>query len=250
MRRLAAVITLALMAGMAGACTGDATGPGDDQNAMLEELAILAFSAMQVGDGDNGLMGRLAQLPPEFALSADQLAQIGALIDAFIAATAAPREALAAIRADAAAARQAGKSPEEVRAILAAGAEIRLALHQAERALNQAIIGVLTPAQRMWLSGRTPPEPRPCALSEDQRNEISALRAAYEQANAADIALVRDVHDRARAAQQAGAPRAEIAAILAEARDAVQRLRAAREALHTAILGVLTPEQVAAGCMR
>jgi Spy/CpxP family protein refolding chaperone len=247
MRRLAAVLTLTLTL-LAGACTGDTTGPGDDGNAMLEEMAILAFSAIQVADGGNGLMGRMANLPPEIALTANQIARIGALIDAFIAATAGPRDALAAIRADAAAARQAGKSPEVVSAILAAGADIRLALHQAERALHQAIIGVLTPAQRMWLSGRTPPEPRLCALSEAQRTEIAGLRAAYEQNNAADIALVRNVHDRARAAQQAGAPRPEIAAILAEAREAVQRLKAARMALHETIRAVYTAAQIAAGC--
>jgi hypothetical protein len=109
---------------------------------------------------------------------------------------------------------------------------------------------VLTPAQRAWLTGRTPREPGPCStITEAQRNEISALRAAFEQANAADIALVASAHERARAAVQAGATREQIAAILAEARAALQRLATARAALHDAVGAALTPAQLAAGCL-
>lgn len=248
MRKLLAVLTLALVT---GACAGDTAGPADDANtALLNELAALGYSSMLVGDPGSGdhLMGRLARLPADLALSDAQVARIRELIDAFVAATAADRDALAAIHGQAAEARRNGGSPDDVRAILAAGAEVRARLHQAEQSLHQAIMGVLTPAQRAALTNRTPPAP-PCALTEAQRTEISGLRAAYEQANAADIARVRSIHERARAAQLAGAPREQIAAILAEARDPVQRLRAAQAALHEAIRAVLSPEQ-RASCFR
>jgi microcompartment protein CcmK/EutM len=176
--------------------------------------------------------------------------QIAGLIDQFAATRAADLDALPAIREQAVAARQAGATQDEIRAILAAGQEIRQRLHEAERALHRAIVGVLTPAQRAWLMNRPPPEPRPCALTEAQRTEIGGLRAAYEQENAADIALIRSVHDRAQAARQAGATRAEITAILSEGHEAMQRLRDARAALQAAVQAVLTDEQKSTGCFR
>lgn len=246
MRRLLTVLTLALVA---GAC-GDTTGPGDDEMAaLLEEMAAYAYGSTRVGDPGNKFMERLAQLPPELALTAAQRAEIEALIAAHVAATATDRDALAAIMAAAKAAREAGKSRDEVQAILAGGAEIRTRLAQAERALHQAIIGVLTPAQRAALTGRTPREPGPCAsVTEAQRNEISALRAAYEQTHAAEIAVIKSARERAIAARDAGATREQVAAILAEGREAMQRLAAARTTLREAIAAVLTPEQRAAGC--
>jgi Spy/CpxP family protein refolding chaperone len=250
MWRPLAVLTLAFSM---AACAGDAMSPaGDDTDALLEEMAGLAWSVTQVSDAGSGhgMMERLGGLPSEIALSVEQRARIVALIEAFEAATADDRAALAAIRQEAEAARREGATPEQVRAILEQGAVHRTRLHEAAAALGRAVIAELTPAQRAWLANRPPPEPRPCALSDTQRTEISGLLAAYEEANASDVALVRSVHQRARAAKDAGASRAEVAAILAEAREAVQRLRAAREALREAIRAVLTPEQLAAGCFR
>jgi hypothetical protein len=248
MRRLVAVLGVALLAG----CSDPVAAPDADIQATLEEMASLAFSVAHVTDGSGpaaGLLQRLGSLPPTLALSADQAAAIRALVDVFVAATATDREFLAALRQEAAAARQAGRPPEEIRAILARGEETRKRLATAEQALHRAVLGVLTPAQRAWITGRQPPEPRPCALTEAQRNEISTLRAAFQEENAADMALIRAVHDRARAAQAAGASRDQISAILAEAKPALERLRAAREALHASIQAVLTPQQQAAGCL-
>jgi Spy/CpxP family protein refolding chaperone len=250
MRKLAAVLAVALAA---GACETDATGPmADDMATSLQELASLAYGVTQVGDDATGpgIMERLAQLPPEIALSGAQFARISGIIDELVAATAADRAALAAIRAEAVAAREAGATPAEIRAILEPGRAIRQRLHELERTAFRAIMAELTPAQRRWLMNQPPPPPRPCALTDAQRTEISGLRAAFEQDNAADIALLRSVHERAVAAREAGAPRAEIAAILAEGREAAERLRAARQALHEAVRAVLTPEQLAAGCFR
>jgi Spy/CpxP family protein refolding chaperone len=250
MRKLAAVLALALAA---GACDTDTTGPmADDVAASLQEFASLAYGVTQVGEDASGpgIMERLAQLPPEIALSGAQIARISGIIDELVAATAADRAALAAIRAEAVAAREAGAKPAEIRAILEPGLAIRQRLHELGRTAFRAIMAELTPAQRRWLMNQPPPPARPCALTDAQRTEISGLRAAFEQDNAADIALLRSVHARALAAREAGAPRAEIAAILAEGREAAERLRAARQALREAVRAVLTPEQLAAGCFR
>jgi Spy/CpxP family protein refolding chaperone len=249
-RRLMAVLGAALLA---SACAGDGVGPAEPNvETTFAALAAQAYGALNVADAGSGpgLIERLGQLPPELALSATQTTAIRGLIEAFLAATAGDRAALAAVRAQALAARQAGKTAEEVQAILAAGAPTRTRLLEAERALHHAILAVLTPAQRAWLTGRTPPPPRTCALTDAQRVEISGLFAAFEQANAADIALVRSVHERARAAHQAGASRQAIAAILEEARQAMARLQAARGSLQASILAVLTPAQREAGCFR
>jgi Spy/CpxP family protein refolding chaperone len=250
MRRLLAVLGVALVA---TACEVEPMSPADaDVAASLEEMASLAYGVMYVAEGGPGarLMERLSRLPSELALSSAQATMIRGLIASFVEATEADRAALAAIRKEAAEARAAGKPPEEVRAILTRGMEARKRLHEAELALQRGILGVLTPAQREWLASNPPPMPRPCQLTDSQRTEISGLLAAFQEANAADIALVRSVHERARAAHQAGATRAEVEAILAEARPALERLKAAREAVQQAIQAVLTPEQRAAGCMR
>lgn len=250
MRKYLAVLVLAVLA---GGCAGDVAGPEDSAFAsQLEEMAGMAYGAMHVGDPTPapGIMPRLARLPAGLALTDAQVASIRALVDAFVAATAADREALAAIHQQALQARQAGRPPEEVRAIMAAGADIRRTLHEAERALHAAVLAVLTPEQRAWLANHPPRQPPACTLTEAQRAEISGLMAAFEEANAADIALVRAVHERARAAHQAGATREQVQAILNEARQAMERLRVARQALHREIQAVLTPQQRVAGCFR
>jgi Spy/CpxP family protein refolding chaperone len=247
MRRLLFV----LLVGLATAgCAGDSTAPAADEvEARLDELALLGYGSMEAGEPGNPLLHRLSRLPPDLALSAAQRAAIAAAIDAFMAATADDRLALGAIMRQAAEARQAGATPEEVRAILAGGAEIRMRLIEAERALHQTVLGVLTPAQRAWLHDRPPPHP--CgSLTEAQRNEISALFAAFEQAHAADLALIRAVHDEARAAHHTGATREEVMAILEQARPAMQRVAQARAELMRAVRDVLTPAQRAAGCLR
>jgi Spy/CpxP family protein refolding chaperone len=250
MRKLMAVLTLSLAAATV-ACDSEPMAPlNDDVAVLLGDVAGLAFGSMDAGDGaaGPGIMERLSKLPPEIALTDAQASTIAAMIETFVAATAADRQALAAILQEAAQARQSGKTLEEVRAILAGGAPIRVRLHTAQLTLHRSIMGVLTPAQRTWLMSGPPP--RPCALTDAQRTEISALRAAFEESNASDIALLRSVHQRAQAAREAGASREAVIAILAEGREAVERLRAARMALHAAVQAVLTPAQQAAGCFR
>jgi Spy/CpxP family protein refolding chaperone len=252
MRKLMAVLTLSLAAATV-ACDSEPMAPLDnDVAALLGEVAGLAFGSMDASDGAGGpgIMERLSKLPPEIALSDAQASAIAAMIETFVAATAADRQALKAILEEAVQARQSGKTPEEVRAILADGVPIRERLHTAQLTLHRSILAALTPAQRAWLMSGPPPARRLCALTDAQRTEISALRAAFEESNAADIALLRSVHQRAQAARESGASRETVVAILAEGREAAERLRPARMALHAAIQAVLTPAQQAAGCFR
>jgi Spy/CpxP family protein refolding chaperone len=247
MRKYLAALTIALLS---GAC-GELSGPANDRDAqILEDFAALGYNAMQVGHADAGddLMARLGRLPASQALTADQIARIGALVQTFETANSADRTALAAIKEQAGAARNAGKTPAEVEAILTAGAATRARLQQAEAGLRDAVMSLLTPAQRAALSGREPKAPRPCVLTDAQRTEISALLAAFEQTNSANIALIRSAHERAAAAKAAGATREAIDAILAEGRAAAERTNAARATLQTAIAAVYTPAQTAAGC--
>lgn len=249
MRRILAVMGVVALT----ACSDPVAVPDADVQATLEEMASLAYLAAGIAEGGaagGGILPRLGSLPPALALTTEQSSEIRALFEAFLAATAADREQLAAIRREAAEARQAGRPAQEVRAILARGEDARRRLAEAEASLHRSVLAVLTPAQRAWLAGHRPPEPRTCALTDAQRTEISALVAAYQQDNAADLALVRAAHEQARAAHAAGAPRDQVAAILAEARPALERLRAARETLQQEIQAVLTPQQRAAGCLR
>jgi Spy/CpxP family protein refolding chaperone len=251
MRKVGAILGMAMLV---AACSDSPTAPiQDDVQESLGELATLAYSVTVGADGAlpvPGILQRLGGLPAELALTAAQQARIRELVSAFIAATAADRQALEEIRKEAAAARAAGKSAAEVSAIFARGEEARKRLHEAQVALNRAVLGLLTPEQRGWLAKAEPPSPRACALTDAQRTEIAALRAGFEQANSADLALIRAIFERARAAHKAGASSTEVAAILAEAKPILERLRPARAALHAAVLAVLTPEQRAAGCMR
>src|SRR3990172_4979493 len=109
MRKLLTALTLVLAT---AACAGDTMGPDDRNAATLDELAVLAYGAMEVGQAGAGdrLIERLGQLPPELALTAGQLASIATLIQNFMTATDADRAALAAIHQEAVAARSAGQT--------------------------------------------------------------------------------------------------------------------------------------------
>ena len=92
----------------------------------------------------------------DLKLSNDQGAKIKALLEAFDQANKADIEALAKIGAEAKAAAAAGKSREEIAAILARGNAIRVRLEAAEKALQTAIENVLTAAQKAWLDANQP----------------------------------------------------------------------------------------------
>lgn len=234
-----------------GACNSDSTAPATD-TVLLDEAALLAFGAMDMADPGSHFIARLNSLPDSIRLSAEQRTQIRALIEAFVQATRADIEALNAIHQEARAARQAGATEAEIRAIFAQGDAIRARLHAAEAELRSDIEALLTPAQKAWLAnvGHRPPVCRSqeLQLTDAQKTQIAALVSAFEVANRADLEAIRAVHEEARAAHLAGATRQRIAEILAQARAPMQRVRAAREALNTAIRALLTPAQLASGC--
>lgn len=244
-----ALITIAALS--LAACSNDSTGPSSSDLAIDAGAFGTAFTV--AGGYDAAIyQERLANaLPDEIKLSDDQRAKIRALIQAFESSTKADREALGAIIQQARQAAAAGKSREEVNAILRTGADMRARLAAAEARLKADIDAVLTPEQRAWIASHSP---RSCRadrfppLTDAQKAQILALEAAFHQNNKADLETIKAVIEEARAAVQAGKSREEIAAILARGAPAAARLAAARRILHGQILAVLTPEQKASGC--
>jgi Spy/CpxP family protein refolding chaperone len=243
-------LLLTLVAAVAlAACNDDSVGPADDGSLLLlDDAAVLAFGAMDMAQPGSHYIARLHRLPDHLKLTTAQQSQIRALLQTFAEATTADREALMAIMQRARAAFQAGQSQDEVRAILAEGDAIRRRLHEAEQNLHSQIEAVLTAEQKAWLAANGPERCREFALTETQQTEITALIAAFNVTNQADIATVRQAFEAARAAHQNGASREAILAILQGASGAMQRLMVAQFQLQAAIQAVLTPQQRDSGC--
>jgi Spy/CpxP family protein refolding chaperone len=241
---LLGVLTLA-------ACNRDISAPIDsDTLASLDAGAILTFDAAGLSGPGHYLVG-LHRLPDNLKLSAEQEAKIKALLTAFQESNKADIEALAKLGAEAKAAAAAGKSRAEIGAILERGGPIRARIEAAEKALQTAIENVLTAAQKAWLDANRPRlcDPR-STLSAEQRTQIQALIAAYEETNAADLAAVQDALEKARAAAKNGATREQVAAIINSVKANVERLRVAQLELMKAIDAVLTPDQKVTPCFK
>lgn len=241
-------ISLFLIAALAvGACSKDLTAPLDT-SATLDEAADLAFSASFVADAGNLFIADvLRHLPANLKLTSAQEASIKALLDAFGPATKSDREALAAIFKQARDAQAAGKTKEEVSAILAQGAPIRARLETAEKKLRADVMAVLTAEQRAWVESHTPSH---CidSLTAEQKTQISGLIATFEQSNRADLDAVKAAFEAARTAQHNGATQEQIRAILQTAKPAMERLQRAQLQLAISIAALLTPEQLRSTC--
>jgi len=85
--------------------------------------------------------------------------------------------------------------------------------------------------------------PDAIALTPEQIAAIRALREAFKADHAAEIATLREIFMRARAAREAGATRDEVHAILMEGRDTAIALRPYVIALREGIWDILTPAQ-------
>ena len=240
------VFCLAVLAGLA-ACSEDAAAPEPFDTAAFGEATDLAFDASFAGD-PRVRFPLVFRLPDHLKLSAEQEASIRALLEQFAADTRSDHEALAAILKQARAARQAGKTAEEVKAILQQGEPIRRRLVAAEQKLRADLLAVLTAEQRAWVESQGRNRCESVALTDAQRTEISALYATFQQDNRVDLETIRTTLDRARTAHRAGASREEIHAILFEAQPAMQRVLAAQIKLAAAVFALLTPEQLASGC--
>jgi Spy/CpxP family protein refolding chaperone len=186
-----------------------------------------------------------AQLPETLRLTVEQKAAIAALHDAFMKATAADVAALRAIEQEAKAAIKAGKSREEIRAVLAKAAPIRERLDAAFKKLQADIWAVYTPEQRAWIESHRPRACGPDAarLTEEQVKQIRSLQDRFYASVKADLELIRSIAEEAKKARAAGKSREEVAAILARAAEAQARVASAERRLQEAILALLTPEQ-------
>ena len=88
-------------------------------------------------------------------LTDDQAKQIRTLQEQFVASVKADLELIRSVAEDARKAREAGKSRQEVAAILEKASEAHRRIAAAEQALQAAILGLLTPEQqRAWLCRR------------------------------------------------------------------------------------------------
>ena len=211
MRRIA-LVTLAALS--LAACSRDTTAP--DTLSLTIESAGTGTALTLAGGYDAGTyQNRLANgLPDSLKLSSDQQAAIRALIAAFETSTKADRDALQRILRRA---REAGRG--SAAGILAEGVPIIARLQAAETKLKSDIDAILTAEQRAWLASHSPRNCRPerfPSLSDAQKAQIAALEKAFQE-------------------NKAGLDGA--------------RLDAARKALREAIIGVLTAEQKASGCL-
>lgn len=186
-----------------------------------------------------------AFLPRELQLTAEQKAAIAALHEAFMKATAADVAALRAIEREAHDAKAAGKTREEIRAILARAIPIQERLQAAFAKLRADIWAVYTPEQRAWIESHKPRACGPGAvkLTEEQAKEIRALQERFMAAVKSDLELIRSIAEEARKARETGQSREEVAKILARAVEPQQRVMDAERKLQEAILALLTPEQ-------
>ena len=211
----------------------------DDVVDLIPDYAVSPAASIDAA----GIGGSL--LPDALKLTAEQKAAIAALHDAFMKATAADIAALRSIEQEAKAAIRAGKSRDEVRAILATGAPIVTRLNAAFRQLQADIWAVYTPEQRAWIEAHRLHDCRrgSLQLTEDQVTAIRDLEQRFYDAVKPDLDLIRSIVEEARTARQAGKSREEVRAILAQAIGPQRRVADAERKLQAAILNVLTPDQ-------
>ncbi len=250
MRKTFLAVAVLGLAGL-GACSTDPVAPSDQ--ALLEDTIDLvpdyAISSAAVVDGA-GVGG--AHLPDSLKLTADQKAAIAALHEAFMQENAEEVAALRAIEQQIRDLRRSGGSREEIRALFEDAKEILDSLADEFAALQEAIWAIYTPAQRAWIEAHRPKvcgPNGPPRLTDEQVAQIRALKQAFQESIADELAAIKAAHQEARAAKQAGASEEEIRAILEEVKDEMQAVREAEKKLMEDILAVLTPEQRAAWCV-
>ena len=143
------VVTFAASQGLPGGPFGENGGP--------PFMAGMPFAGAP-GSAANG-HGPGAALPDSIKLTDAQKAQIQALVTAFQTANKADLDAMKAAHQAAMAARKAGKTHDEVKAILDAAKPAADRVRAAAEALHAAINAVLTPLQRTWLEQHKPDHP-------------------------------------------------------------------------------------------
>jgi hypothetical protein len=162
LRRIIAPAVLALTMGLAACDTSSSTG----SPAAAEDYALVMFG--EAGSSLEGTMGPqtsdrpfdgrtwIRPFPDSIALSDEQKAEIAALRAAFRAEHATELDSLQVIFQAARAAHEAGATREEIRAILAEGREIAIAIRVDLVDLHYAIWNVFTDAQKRWIVSHRP----------------------------------------------------------------------------------------------
>lgn len=236
------VVLLGTLAALAACDSSSSVSPTTDRADVVDLVPDYALSGAASMDAAG--IGA-AQLPENLRLTVEQKAAIAALHDAFAKATAADVAALRAIEQEARAAIKAGKSRDDVRAILAKADPIRARLDAAFRKLQADVWAIYTPEQKAWIESHRPRACGPAAanLTDAQVKQIRDLQERFIASVKTDLELVKSVADEARKARAAGKSRDEVAAILAKANDAQKRIADAERKLQEAILALLTPEQ-------
>jgi Spy/CpxP family protein refolding chaperone len=250
MRKKLAVAALGLAGLMA--CSTDPVAP-DDLALLAADVAELvpdyAISSTAVVDGAG--IGA-ARLPDELQLSADQKAAIIELHEAFQQENADDIAELRAIEQQIRDLRRSGGTREEFQALIADARAALESLAGEFAALQEAIWAIYTPEQRAWIESHKPQvcdRRGPPRLTDEQIAKIRALKAAFLEAVADELAAIKAAHQEAREAKQAGASAEEIRAILATVKDELAAVRAAEVRLGNAIQDVLTPDQRRRWCV-
>lgn len=236
-----------------GACSTEPVAPVDQSLFLNDDMTELvpdyAVSSAAVIDGA-GIGG--ARLPDSLALTAEQKAAIEELHEAFAKDHADEVAALRAIEQQIKQLRRSGGSREEVHALIEKARPIMQGLADDFAALQKAIWEIYTPAQRAWIEAHKPKvcdRSGPPQLTDEQIAKIRALKQAFQESMADEIAAIQAAHKKARDAKAAGASAEEIRAILATVQDEMEALKQAERRLEQAILDVLTPEQRARWCI-
>ena len=236
------IVIVGLTGGLAACDQSTPVSPSATTNEVVDLVPDYAVSPAATIDAAG--IGA-ADLPDALRLTAEQKAAIAALHDAFMKANAADIAALQAIEREAKAAIRAGKSRDEVRAILAKAIPIQARLEAAFKKLQADIWAVYTPEQRAWIESHRPHGCKRGALNltENQVNQIRDLEQQFYASVKSDLELIRSIAEEAKQARAAGKSREEVAAILARAAEPQARVAAAEKRLQAAILALLTPEQ-------
>lgn len=141
--------------------TSSALAADDYALVMFGDAGAALEGTLGTQPGDRPFDGRTgwARLPDSLQLTDAQRAEMRALREAFRVEHADELAALRAIFMEARAARRAGASRMEVRAILAEARPIVEALRPFVQALHEALRAVLTDEQRAWLAANRPVRP-------------------------------------------------------------------------------------------
>jgi Spy/CpxP family protein refolding chaperone len=87
------------------------------------------------------------------------------------------------------------------------------------------------------------------SLTDTQKSQVHTLADAFTKAHATQLDSLRAIMEASRAAREAGKTPEEVRAIMETAKPIVDGLAPARKEYETSVIGLLTPSQIAAGCI-